>query len=536
MWDSPKANDESNESATGERTPFPLDTESDRVDQPESIVSPSLGFLDSSGPDINAGSTGSMISPPARVERETLFGAPASVSRSPQSTSLSPLPPTAMPPAPTTSAFPSSSAPAPAPRPASVTAPPFTSRVGASSTATIDRPTAIGAPRPSSTTGLTARTSTTFGTPGTPTPSLQEAAPKRRTWPFLLLALLTISASGLLSWFIADSASNDAPTATSIAVRSDDTTAPTTAVGNDQAAPPVAADASASSAAIASLEGEPFARAAALIAPSVVQLTLPDGLGTGVIVNENGTILTAAHVVGNASQVEVRLFDGSTVEGTVAGTHEETDVAVVTIDPTGRDIVAARIADGDSVRVGQLAVAVGSPFGFEQTVTAGIISGIDRVVNNVSMVQTDAPINPGNSGGPLINLEGEVVGINDLIFTESGSSAGVGFAISIDLAVIVADQLIAGQDVQLALLGVTTTVPPDGSRGAFVQAISPGSAAEESGLEVGDVVVGVDGDSTRGSADLRAQVIDNAPGTTITLDVLRDGDSIRIEATLGSTG
>ena len=152
------------------------------------------------------------------------------------------------------------------------------------------------------------------------------------------------------------------------------------------------------------------------------------------------------------------------------------------------------------------------------------------------MVQTDAPINPGNSGGPLINLEGEVVGINDLIFTESGSSAGVGFAISIDLAVIIADQLIMGVEPQLALLGVGTGPPPNGQAGALINEVNPGTAAAAAGLEVGDIVTGVDGSTIRGSNDLRAQIIDLPPGSDVTISIIRDGERVELPATLGQTG
>lgn len=286
------------------------------------------------------------------------------------------------------------------------------------------------------------------------------------------------------------------------------------------------------------LANEPFANAAEIIRPSVVRLELAQGLGTGVIINSNGTILTAAHVVGVSDTVQVIFADGSRVEGEVVGTHEPTDVAVVRVDPTGRDLVPAALADGEDVRVGQLAVAVGSPFGFDQTVTAGIISAVDRLVpgSDASFVQTDAPINPGNSGGPLINLDGEVVGINDLIFTESGDSAGVGFAISIDIAIIIADQIVQGVEPQVALLGVSTGPPADGSAGALVESVGPGTAAEAAGIEVGDVVVGVNGTNTRGSRDLRAQIIDLVPGSDVSITVIRNGEPVELSATLGETG
>lgn len=355
---------------------------------------------------------------------------------------------------------------------------------------------------------------------------------KRRVWPLAFLALFTIAASGLVSWAVASSVdeSNDAATNT--------TNASATALPavEDTATPTEPARVRDTGARAADLADEPFALAAEAIRPSVVQLNLGTSLGTGVIIDTDGTILTAAHVIGENTSVRVTFSDGSSADGTIVGSHTETDVAVVRVDPTGRNLVAAPLANGDDVRVGQIAVAVGSPFGFDQTVTAGIISAVDRIVNGVSMVQTDAPINPGNSGGPLINLNGEVVGINDLIFTESGSSAGVGFAISIDLAVIIADQLIAGVEPQLALLGVSTGPPPNGASGAQVGEVVSGSAAAEAGLQVGDIVVGVNGVATRGSADLRAQVIDNPPGSSISLSVLRNGESIEVIAVLGETG
>ena len=364
-------------------------------------------------------------------------------------------------------------------------------------------------------------------------------APRRR-WPLLLLALLTVAASGALSWGVATWVNDaDTPSAAIAADSSDpqaeaspDATAQQAIEDPDEPTPSIATQ----SAATITLGEEPFARAAEIIRPSVVQLTLAQGLGTGVVINEDGTILTAAHVVGNATDVRVTFFDGSSVDGVVVGADSFTDVAVVKVDPTGRTLVPATIADGDDVRVGQLAVAVGSPFGFDQTVTAGIISAVDRIVNEVSMVQTDAPINPGNSGGPLINLAGEVVGINDLIFTESGSNAGVGFAISIDLAIIIAEQLLDGEEPRFALLGVSTTPASNGERGAQVQSVQPGSAADGGGIEAGDIIVGLNGANTRGTSELRAQILDQAPGSEVEITVIRDGAEQDLTVILGQSG
>jgi putative serine protease PepD len=430
------------------------------------------------------------------------------------------------------------SAQAPERSPFSMTPPPSTTPAGTTPSSPVAPPLV---PSPGGTLPPPTPNRTLLGAPlaSAPVPPANvaqvETQPKRRRiWPLALLALFTIAASGLVSWAVASSVDDSETVATNptenasagSAVQAvDDTTTPTEAE-------PVR-DFSTGALDLAS---EPFALAAQAIRPSVVQLNLGESLGTGVIIDSDGTILTAAHVVGDNTDVRVTFSDGSSVDGTIVGSHTATDVAVVKVDPTGRNLVAAPLANGADVQVGQIAVAVGSPFGFDQKVTAGIISAVDRVVNGVSMVQTDAPINPGNSGGPLINLDGEVVGINDLIFTQSGTSAGVGFAISIDLAVIVADQLIAGIEPQLALLGVSTGPAPDGARGAQVADVVSGSAAEEAGLQVGDIVIGVNGVATRGSGDLRAQVIDNAPGTSIRLSVLRNGQEIDVTAVLGETG
>ncbi len=283
---------------------------------------------------------------------------------------------------------------------------------------------------------------------------------------------------------------------------------------------------------------EPYARAAAIVAPAVVQIGTTSGVGSGVLYDASGLILTAAHVIEGSSEVTIRLADGNTLIGTVLGSHELSDIGVVKID-TDIALPTASLANGADIAVGQVAVAVGSPFGLDQTVTAGIVSATDRILpsgpNNVPMVQTDAAINPGNSGGPLVNLAGQVIGINSQIFTESGNNAGVGFAVTIDLARLVADQLVAGEDVRLALLGVSTTSTDDGTPGAFIQEVSPDSAADLGGLAAGDIVIGIDGEIVKSSSDLRAAVLVRAPGSTSTLDVTRNGEPIEITITFGST-
>ncbi len=278
---------------------------------------------------------------------------------------------------------------------------------------------------------------------------------------------------------------------------------------------------------------DPVADIAAAVGPAVVQISTSEGLGSGVIYDSDGLILTAAHVVQGVTNVDIRLFDGRTVPGKVLGTHEPTDVAVIKIDGSP-DLPVAQLAVGADIRVGQLAVALGSPFGLEQTVTAGIVSAVDRNVSMVSMIQTDAAINRGNSGGPLVDGSGRVIGINDQIFTSSGGNDGIGFAISIDLVVIVADQIVAGEDVRTSLLGISTVPIGDVSDpGVLVDEITAGSAAQLAGIKVGDVIVSFDGDPVADILQLQVKVLNTPPGTPVDIDLVRDGERLTITATLG---
>ncbi|MEM9033731.1 MAG: trypsin-like peptidase domain-containing protein [Actinomycetota bacterium] len=355
-------------------------------------------------------------------------------------------------------------------------------------------------------------------------PDLDEKGPRR--WPYVAGGAAVIIAS-IGGGFLAGSLASDGDSTTQVvaapAVAASNATVPTP----DPIEPP----------APIVIEGgaDAAADAAEIVSPSVVQINVANGLGSGFYYDERGLILTAAHVVGQSTDVSVVLADGRQVDGTVIGTHDPTDVAVVQVAPID-DIPIAELATGAELRVGQLAVAVGSPFGFEQTVTSGIVSAIDRDVQGITMVQTDAAINPGNSGGPLVDAAGRVIGINDQIFTNSGGNEGVGFAISIDLAKIVADQLVAGEDVRLARLGVSSGPSPTGESGALLDQVVPGTAAELAGLEQGDLVIAVDGDAVRGSSDLRSAIITRRPGDDVVLTVDREGVGvIEIDVTLGST-
>jgi len=281
---------------------------------------------------------------------------------------------------------------------------------------------------------------------------------------------------------------------------------------------------------------EPVAAVAAALLPATVQLETASGLGSGFIYDPAGYILTAAHVVDGSRSVTVRLADGTQQEGTVVGTHVDSDVAVVKIDHSGLE--AARLATGVPLEVGQMAVAIGSPFGLDNTVTAGVVSSAAQALRGPNgsvqqMIQTDAAINPGNSGGPLANREAQVIGINDAIFSRSGGNEGVGFAIPIDTAKRIADQLVAGEPIKTAVLGVTGTDTTAGRPGALITGVIAGSAADRAGLLVGDLVVEVDGRPVQGITDLAANIASAQPEDHVTLEVIRGGQEIQIDAALG---
>jgi S1-C subfamily serine protease len=290
--------------------------------------------------------------------------------------------------------------------------------------------------------------------------------------------------------------------------------------------------------ALATADGaEPVAAVAAAISPAVVQLEVGQGLGSGVIYDAQGLIMTAAHVIEGADQLTVRLSDGRELPGEVVGLNTETDIGVVSFDPPEGTAVAPLAAEPPAV--GELAVAVGSPFALEQTVTSGIVSAYDRAVpggSAVGVVQTDAAINPGNSGGPLVNRAGEVIGINSFIQSEGGGSVGLGFAIPIDTGIRVADKLVAGEPVELGYLGVSTGESTDGRVGALVADVEAGLAAAEAGIRQGDVITAVDGSPVVGSAELGAAIKDHDAGDVVELTVVRDGTEQQISATLDALG
>ena len=285
---------------------------------------------------------------------------------------------------------------------------------------------------------------------------------------------------------------------------------------------------------------EPVADVAATVAPAVVQIEVGQGLGSGFVYDESGLILTAAHVVQGSAQVDVRLADGTRVDGEVLGADDGTDVAVVRIDPTGLDLSVASLATGVPVQVGQTAVAIGSPFGLDQTVTAGIVSAVDRsfptAAGVVNVIQTDTPINPGNSGGALADRQGRIIGINDAILTggTSNGNVGVGFAIPIDTAVAVADRLAAGEDVQFGFLGVESRDTDGDTPGAQIVNVTADSPAAQAGIEEGDLVTQVGDDEVQSSVDLAAAIRSHQPGEDVDITFVRNDEEQTVTVTLAS--
>jgi len=297
-----------------------------------------------------------------------------------------------------------------------------------------------------------------------------------------------------------------------------------------------------------SLAAEPAAAVNRAVSPAVVQIETPSGLGTGFIYDGQGYIMTAAHVVANsnssgsfssgfARDVDVQLADGTKVKGTVLGSDLNNDVAVVKIDPIP-DMPVAALALGEKSEVGTIAIAIGSPFGLEQTVTQGIVSAINRPVpspnnNMVNMIQTDAAINSGNSGGPLVNRLGKVIGINTQIRTDTGDNAGIGFAVPIDLAYDVAQSLAAGKPIKLGYLGVRGEDPAFGTTGAMVVRVEAGSPAEKGGVQVGDVVTQANGEAVRGFEQLASVIRATQPGDKLDLVVTRNGTTVKLTVVVG---
>lgn len=268
-------------------------------------------------------------------------------------------------------------------------------------------------------------------------------------------------------------------------------------------------------------------------------------LGAGVIINAaKGYVVTNNHVVDNADKIQVRLNDGRKYDARVIGKDPRSDIAVVQIKEA-RNLTALNMADSDQLRVGDYAVAIGNPYGLGETATSGIISALGRsglnIENYEDFIQTDAAINRGNSGGALVNLNGELIGLNTAILAPDGGNIGIGFAIPSNMVKNLVNQLVEFGEVKRGELGIVGTelnsdlaqaMKIDAQRGAFVSQVQPKSAAAGAGIKAGDVIVSLNGKSVSSFAALRAQVGSLPAGSKLTLGLLRDGKPVSVDVTL----
>ena len=267
---------------------------------------------------------------------------------------------------------------------------------------------------------------------------------------------------------------------------------------------------------------------------------VPRGVGSGFIISKDGFVMTNAHVVDGASEVYVTLADKREFKAKIIGADTRTDVAVLKID--GSDLPSMTMGDSDKIRAGEWVLAIGSPFGLESTVTAGIISAKARDTGDyLPLIQTDVAVNPGNSGGPLINLSGEVIGINSQIYSRSGGFMGISFAVPIDEALRVSEQLKASGRVTRGRIGVqigevtkevAESLGLPKAEGALVQRVEPGSPAEKGGLEAGDIISKFNGVTISRPSDLPRMVGSTKPGSRATASIWRKGKSRDVSLTI----
>jgi putative serine protease PepD len=262
--------------------------------------------------------------------------------------------------------------------------------------------------------------------------------------------------------------------------------------------------------------------------------------GSGFVFDRSGHVVTNAHVVDGASSVEVRFPNGRTYDATVVGADPSTDLAVIDVDAPSSALEPLTLADSSALEVGQEVVAIGSPFGLENTVTSGIVSALDRSMqapNGYTIngaIQTDAAINHGNSGGPLLDLEGRVIGVNSQIESDSGGNDGVGFAVPSNTVKTIVSQLVEGGTVEHAYLGVSLTQAQGGTTGVQVAEVRDGTPAATAGLQAGDVITSVDGDSVSSMQEIQSAIDAKRPGDTIRVGYVRDGAEHTVSVKLGT--
>lgn len=306
------------------------------------------------------------------------------------------------------------------------------------------------------------------------------------------------------------------------------------------------------------------------VSPSVVAISVASdvgfGSGSGFVIDTEGHIVTNYHVVEGANEIEVNFVDGTIVRADIVGTDPDSDLAVIDVDNVAvEDLVPVTFGSSDEIVVGQQVLAIGSPFGQRWTMTAGIVSALDRAISGFTqfsiggVIQTDAPINPGNSGGPLLNLAGEVVGVNSQINTTTGSNSGIGFAVPSNLTLRVAQELIEDGSVDYSYIGITgaalslthneTLGLPNNVRGAVVTDVVANSPAAKAGLRparalnqtgapdvtTADIITAIDGQQVQDMSTLISYLAKyTVPGDTVTFTVIRDGQTIEIPITLES--
>jgi len=271
-------------------------------------------------------------------------------------------------------------------------------------------------------------------------------------------------------------------------------------------------------------------------------------LGSGFLITADGYILTNAHVIGKAEKVSVTFEDGTTYPAKIVGKYEKVDIGVIKITDGDKKFPYVALGNSDGIKVGQWAIAIGNPFALDHTVTTGVISAKGRSVEMgdgagmQNYIQTDASINPGNSGGPLCNIDGEVIGINSAILSQSGGSVGIGFAIPSNIAKKTAEDLVNnnGKVIRAGLGAVVQSLTPkmaksfglSSTEGALISNINPGSAAEKAGLKPGDIVMAINGERLNSSGDLVAKLFTAKPGDTVQMTILRSGATSEIPVTL----